>query len=93
MSNVELLIGDNIALFWVMIGVLALIVEVLLPGGFLLSFSVAGFLVAAAYFFTEFPATFIGRFTAFAVLGVLLILPVRRLLEATRPPAKDINDY
>ena len=93
MNNIELLFGGDVALFWVAIGVVALIVEVLTPSGFFISFSLSALVTGALYFLLETPPTFLTRATCFTVLGVLLIVPLRMLLVRLIKRKKDINDY
>ena len=93
MINIELLLGGNIALFWVAIGFIGLIVEVLMPAGLFISFSASAFATGALYFLFEVPPTFLARVTVFAVLGVLLIVPLRALLNRVAKRKTDINEY
>ena len=93
MSGFELLFGGDVALFWVAIGVGTLIVEVMMPGGFFISFSLSAFAIGALYFLSETPPTFLTRVTAWIVLGVLLIVPLRALLNLFVKEKVDINDY
>ncbi len=82
----------NPTILWALVGIGFLLVELAVPGGFFLSFALAGFLTALAAY-----AGWIGGgvmpLLVFAILGAATIIPLRRLLARLRPQAKDINDY
>ncbi|MBL0929173.1 MAG: hypothetical protein IBJ15_03485 [Alphaproteobacteria bacterium] len=82
----------NPTILWALVGVGFLLIELAMPGGFFLSFALAGFLTALAAY-----AGWIGGgivpLLVFAILGAATILPLRRLLAGFRPQVKDINDY
>ncbi len=82
----------NPAILWALVGIGFLLVELAVPGGFFLSFALAGFLTALAAY-----AGWIGGgivpLLIFAILGAATIIPLRRMLARLRPQTKDINDY
>jgi membrane protein implicated in regulation of membrane protease activity len=85
-------IGSNPAAFWALVGVGFLIVELAVPGGFFLSFAVAGFVSGLLVAIGILPGGVLALLV-FAILGAATIVPLRRLLARFRPQTKDINEY
>lgn len=95
MSIVSEYLSLGSAELWVLVGIALLILEILSPVGFYLSFSVAGFLVAIKIFAsggTSFVSN-VENVLLFAAIGVGLILPIRALLRNRVDKTPDINDY
>ncbi len=70
--------------FWQMfgiVGLVALILEIVIPSGFFLNFAVAGFLTAITSFFV---CSFYSLIIVFVVLSMLSILLIRPLLLKSR---------
>jgi membrane protein implicated in regulation of membrane protease activity len=92
MSVLSTLTGFGLPMLWSALAVILLIVEILLlPVGFFISFAGAALILAlkAAIFGTW--TDFLDE-ALFAGIGVILILPARRLLNlADKTP--NINDY
>lgn len=84
--------GANPAAAWALVGVGFLLIELFFPGGFFLSFAVAGIATALGVASGFLPGG-IPALLLFAILGAATIVPLRRLLAKTRPRAKDINEY
>lgn len=78
---------------WASIGVLFLIVEILLPMGFFLSFAASGFVVAVCAYAGILPETLLMKLVVFAAIGVALIVPFRTLLRRVVDRTPDINQY
>lgn len=85
-------IGANPAAFWALVGVGFLLVELAIPGGFFLSFAVAGFATALVIAIGVLPGGVLALLV-FAILGAAAIVPLRRMLARFRPQTKDINEY
>lgn len=93
MNALQELLANNHALAWAVLGVALLIAEILLVGGFMLSFAVAAFVVAAGSALGLMPRDPLWQTVVFSGLGVALILPFRRLIQRYLDRTPDINRY
>ncbi len=93
MSFIHTILAQHPAIAWAVIGVALLIVEVLLPGGFFVSFAAAGLLLALAALAGILPAQILWQVTLYFVLGVGLIPVSRILLRRFVDRTPDINEY
>jgi membrane protein implicated in regulation of membrane protease activity len=93
MSEIAALFASNPMLVWAGVGVVLLIVEILMPQGFFLSFAAAGFLLALAAFVGVLPTDWVWQAVLFSALGVGLIVPLRRFLRRFADRTPDINQY
>lgn len=93
MSMLEGFFADYPVALWAGLGVTFLIVEILLPMGFFLSFAAAGFLTAAGAHFGMLPDGLLAKFIVFAAIAVVLIAPMRALLRRYADRTPDINQY
>lgn len=86
------LTGFGLPLLWLTLAVILLIVEILLlPFGFFISFSAAAVVLSLKVALFGSWTDFLDE-ALFAAIGVILILPTRRLLNlADKTP--NINDY
>ena len=75
---------------WLVLAVGLVIVEVLATSGFFLSFAASALVVAAKA--TVLGASLLTDVLIFAVLGVLLVSPLRTFLRRYLDRTKDIND-
>ena len=95
MSYLSALTGIEIWALWTVIAVGLLIFEALTAIGFFVSFSAAGFGVAAWSYFN--PATASGsdlwQWLAFSSLGLLLYFPIRLAMKKYADGRSDISDY
>ncbi|MFM7084331.1 MAG: NfeD family protein [Hyphomicrobium sp.] len=90
-SFIDLIFG-NAAYGWSFIGILFLIVEVLFPMGFYLSFSIAAFLVSGALWFNLIGPNLLWNAIDFAALG-LILTPISKKVLQYFDKTKDINQY
>lgn len=93
MSALLDLIQHESAVFWALVGVALLILEVLLIGGFYLSFSAAAFILALLIGLGLAPESLLWKGLIFAVLGVALVPLLKRLLRKHLDRTPDINRY
>lgn len=93
MSSLLDLIQHDSAIFWALIGVTLLILEVLLIGGFYLSFSAAAFLLSLLIAIGLSPDSLMWKGLIFAVLGVALVPLFKLLLRKHLDKTPDINRY
>ena len=81
------------AIVWAGVGVALLIVEILMVGGFFLSFAAAAFVVALASWLHVLNAAPLWQLVLFAALGVALTPLSRRLIVRYFDRTPDINQY
>jgi membrane protein implicated in regulation of membrane protease activity len=93
MNMLEGIFADYPVALWAGVGVTFLIVEILLPMGFFLSFAAAGFLTAAAAHLGLLPEGLLAKLIVFAAIGVVLIVPMRAVLRRYADRTPDINQY
>jgi membrane protein implicated in regulation of membrane protease activity len=93
MSGLLEAIQHDSAVFWVLIGVALLILEVLLIGGFYLSFSAAALFLALLTGLGFAPESLLWKGVIFAVLGVALVPLFKLLLRKHLDKTPDINRY
>jgi len=93
MSEIGAVFASYPVLVWAGAGVVLVIVEILSPAGFFLSFAAAGFLMALAAAVDVLPAHWLLQAVAFSALGVALIVPLRGLLRRYADRTPDINQY
>lgn len=79
--------------FWVTIGVILLIVEVLMVSGFFVSFAVSAFVVATGVWLNLLPPTPLWTTFLFVTLGVIFIPIFRKMLRRYADRTPDINRY
>ena len=82
----------NAAYCWSFIGILLLIVEVLFPMGFYLSFSLSAFIISATLWFNLISTNLLWNAIDFAALGLILAPFCKRVLQYF-DKTKDINQY
>ncbi len=87
------LIQHDSAIFWACVGVMLLIVEVLLIGGFYLSFAASALIVAGLVAIGVAPDGILWKGVIFAALGVILAPIFRTLLRKHLDRTPDINRY
>jgi membrane protein implicated in regulation of membrane protease activity len=92
-NHLELMLFDTPGFFWVVVAFVLLGVEMLLTGGFFLSFALSAFVVALSTVVVTAEQGFLWRLVAFAVIGVVLIYPLRNALRKHAAKVKDINEY
>jgi membrane protein implicated in regulation of membrane protease activity len=83
----------NPATGWATAGVALLIVEVLLAGGFFLSFAVASLAVALANWIGIAPDSILWNVVMMLALGLVLVPVSRMALRRYADRTPDINDY
>jgi membrane protein implicated in regulation of membrane protease activity len=93
LTNLELILFDTPAFFWLVVGLVLLGLEMLIAGSFFLSFALAGFVVAVSTLVITVEHGFLWRLAAFAIIGVVLIYPLRNALRKRVADTKDINEY
>lgn len=93
MSGLVDLIQHDSAIFWALVGVALLILEVLLIGGFYLSFSAAAFILALLIALGLAPESLLWKGLIFTVSGVALVPVFRLLLRKHLDKTPDINRY
>lgn len=81
------------ALIWAAVGVVLLIVEVLLSGGFFISFAAAAFLVALANWLGFAPEALVWNVAITLAIGLLLVPVFRAALRRFADRTPDINRY
>lgn len=91
--NLELLLFETPAFFWLVLGLALLGFEMLISGSFFLSFALSAFVVALSSLVITPEQGFLWRLAAFAVIGVVLIYPLRNMLRQRVADTKDINEY
>jgi membrane protein implicated in regulation of membrane protease activity len=81
--------------FWAVAGVIFVIIEILSPVGFFLSFAMAAFAVAIKLAIAGDGSLLFAleNLGLFLLLSVALILPIRAILRTWINKQKDINDY
>jgi len=93
MSTFDAVFQFDRAVFWLGLGVLLLVVEVLMFGGFYLSFAASAFILAGLVAIGMAPADALWKGVIFAVLGVALVPPLRFWLRRRLDKTPDINRY
>ncbi len=95
MSSLSSILSLSSTEFWAVAGVIFLIIEVLSPAGFFLSFAGAAFVVAIKLAITGEASVLFSQenLGLFLLLSVALILPIRAVLRTWINKQKDINDY
>lgn len=93
MSTLAQLLGADPAVLWAALGALLLVLEMLMPGGFVLSFAVAGGVVALKVlaFGVDDGGLDLWDWALFALVGVALIAPMRFVIRRYADRTKDIN--
>ncbi len=84
---------NNPALAWAVVAAVMLIAEVLISGGFFVSFAAAGLLIAGSALIGILPQSLIVQTAIFFALGVGLIPVCRMVLRRYGGKAPDINTY
>lgn len=94
MSDLAALFGVNPATLWAAFGALLLVLEMLAAGGFILSFALAAGAVAlkVLVFGPNDGGLDLWDWLLFAVIGVILTVPLRLLIRRYADKTKDIND-
>ncbi len=94
MNAIAAITGFNVPILWIAAGIVLLIVEILHPLGFFISFSAAALAVALkSYLWPQSPQW--GGFfdeAMFCVIGVVLVLPFRKFARKYLDKAPNIND-
>lgn len=93
MSEIGALFAAYPVLIWAGIGVALLIVEILVPQGFFLSFAAAGFAMVLPAAAGILPEIWLWQVVLFSAMGVALIVPLRKLLRRYSDRTPDINQY
>ena len=95
MSSLSGLTGIEIWALWALVAVGLLIFEILMIGGFFLSFSASGFGIAAWAYFNSSTASGsdLWQWVAFSFLGLVLYYPIRILMRKFSADREDINNY
>jgi membrane protein implicated in regulation of membrane protease activity len=93
MSGLIDLIQHASAIFWALVGIALLIMEVLLIGGFYLSFSAAAFILSLLIGIGLAPESLLWKGVIFTVLGVALVPLFKLLLRKHLDKTPDINRY
>jgi len=93
-SNFALSLNLSSSSIWLALAIILIIVEIMHPLGFFASFSIASLLICAkAYFYSDFNSEWLFLDEAlFCIVGVLLILPVRRIINKYLDNTPNIND-
>jgi len=91
--NLELLLFDTPVFFWLVLGLALLGLEMLISGSFFLSFALSAFVIAVSSLVITPEQGFLWRLAAFAIIGVVLIWPLRNMLRKRVADKTDINEY
>jgi len=89
----ELLGILNNPLSWVVIGIVLMIAEIFTGEGTSLSFGTSGFLVAFFLWVTDVQIGPLWLIAIFSVVGVGVLIGIRRLMKKTEHEKEDINTY
>lgn len=93
MMGLDQLFENYHTAFWLTVGLLLIIAEMLLLPGFFISFAVAAFIMAAGAWLALWNASALAELLIFMVIGTGLFLPTRWLLKKQNQATPDINQY
>lgn len=90
-SLVDIILADA-ANLWCAVGITLLIIEILFPNGFYISFSMGAFLIAGFLWFGFLLPNLLWNTIGFALFG-LALFPVCKKILKFYDKTKDINEY
>ena len=93
MMGLDQLFEHYHAASWTTVGLLLIIAEMLLLPGFFLSFAVAAFAMGAMAWLNLLNVTLAFEAAIFLLIGVLLFVPTRWLIQRQAQAVPDINQY